>query len=76
MNRKEVRPMKKIPVRSYSTKELVAILEADGWVYQYTRGGHMYFKHPVKPGKLTVQKNKKNLRLDDVRDTLTLAGLR
>ena len=74
--RKEVRLMKKIPVRSYSSEELTAIVKADGWMYIYTRGDHDYFKHPTKPGKLTIRRNQKNLPKFEVGVTLKLAGLR
>ena len=30
------------------------MLEADGWYLYVTRGSHRQFKHPVKPGRVTV----------------------
>jgi predicted RNA binding protein YcfA (HicA-like mRNA interferase family) len=35
-------------------REVVRLLEADGWIYQYSRGDHHYYKHPTKPGKITL----------------------
>ena len=35
-------------------KELVKLLEEDGWVMSRTRGSHRQFKHSVKPGLVTV----------------------
>lgn len=35
-------------------KEVIAIIEADGWYLVRTRGSHRQYKHPVKPGKVTV----------------------
>lgn len=29
-------------------------LEADGWVLAATRGSHRQYKHPVKPGRVTI----------------------
>jgi len=29
-------------------------LEDDGWVLRRTRGSHRQFKHPTKPGTVTV----------------------
>lgn len=31
------------------------MLLADGWEYCYTKGDHRQFKHPNKPGKVTVR---------------------
>ncbi|MDJ0779146.1 MAG: type II toxin-antitoxin system HicA family toxin [Gammaproteobacteria bacterium] len=35
-------------------KELLKILEEDGWVLNRTRGSHRQFKHPIKPGLVTL----------------------
>jgi len=35
-------------------KRLIKILEDDGWVQVKFKGSHRQFKHPVKPGKVTV----------------------
>ncbi len=35
-------------------REVIALLEADGWFLVTTRGSHRQFKHPSKPGRVTV----------------------
>ena len=35
-------------------KEFIKLIEADGWVQVKMRGSHRQFKHPNKPGKVTV----------------------
>jgi len=35
-------------------REVIAILEAEGWFLVTTRGSHRQFKHPSKPGRVTV----------------------
>jgi predicted RNA binding protein YcfA (HicA-like mRNA interferase family) len=35
-------------------REVVRQLRRDGWVIVTTRGSHRQFKHPTKPGKVTV----------------------
>jgi predicted RNA binding protein YcfA (HicA-like mRNA interferase family) len=35
-------------------REVIKLLEADGWVQVKTRGSHRHYKHPIKPGKVTV----------------------
>jgi predicted RNA binding protein YcfA (HicA-like mRNA interferase family) len=35
-------------------RDLIRELERDGWRKVRTRGSHRQFKHPIKPGTLTV----------------------
>ena len=35
-------------------KELVALIEADGWLQVRQKGSHRQFHHPSKPGTVTV----------------------
>lgn len=35
-------------------KEVIELLERDGWYLVRTRGSHRQYKHPVKKGKVTV----------------------
>ncbi|MEX2516096.1 MAG: type II toxin-antitoxin system HicA family toxin [Gammaproteobacteria bacterium] len=35
-------------------KELIKWMEADGWMKTRQRGSHRQFKHPIKPGTVTV----------------------
>jgi predicted RNA binding protein YcfA (HicA-like mRNA interferase family) len=35
-------------------REVIKLLQSDGWVLVRTRGSHRQFKHPTKPGKVTV----------------------
>jgi predicted RNA binding protein YcfA (HicA-like mRNA interferase family) len=35
-------------------REIIKVIETDGWFYVRTRGSHHHFRHPVKPGTVTV----------------------
>jgi predicted RNA binding protein YcfA (HicA-like mRNA interferase family) len=35
-------------------REVVRLLEADGWYLARTRGSHRQYKHPAKTGTVTV----------------------
>jgi predicted RNA binding protein YcfA (HicA-like mRNA interferase family) len=35
-------------------REMIALLEADGWYPIRTRGSHRHFRHPTKPGTATI----------------------
>lgn len=38
-------------------REVIRMLEADGWFLVATRGGHRQYKHPTKPGRVTLAGN-------------------
>lgn len=42
-------------MNKYKVKEVIKLLEKDGWVNFVTRGDHRQFKHPNKKGKVTVR---------------------
>lgn len=35
-------------------KELIKLIEADGWVQIRIKGSHRQYRHPTKPGVVTV----------------------
>jgi predicted RNA binding protein YcfA (HicA-like mRNA interferase family) len=35
-------------------RDLIRLIEADGWFLVATRGSHRQYRHPVKPGRVTV----------------------
>jgi len=35
-------------------REVIKLIEADKWFLVATRGSHRQFKHPSKPGRVTV----------------------
>jgi predicted RNA binding protein YcfA (HicA-like mRNA interferase family) len=35
-------------------RELITLIEADGWFEVRTKGSHRQFRHPTKPGTVTV----------------------
>ena len=41
-------------MKAYTTKQVIKMLEDDGWYLYATKGDHRQFKHPTKPGKVTV----------------------
>lgn len=58
-------------------KEAMKMIEADGWEYQYSRGDHHYYKHPTKPGKVTIAgKGSDTLHPKTLATILLTAGLK
>jgi predicted RNA binding protein YcfA (HicA-like mRNA interferase family) len=35
-------------------REAIRMIEDDGWYLVETRGSHRQFKHPTKPGRVTI----------------------
>ena len=35
-------------------REIIRLIETDGWTLVATRGSHRQYKHPTKPGRVTV----------------------
>jgi len=58
-------------------REMHKILRKDGWYFYKQSGSHEQFRHPVKPGKVTVPNHGPNEDLDHelVKSILTQAGL-
>lgn len=57
-------------------RELLGLLEEDGWALVRTRGSHRQLRHPTKPGTVTVSgKPSLDLPIGTLRSALKQAGL-
>lgn len=57
-----------------SSREIVRMLMADGWFLVRVAGSHHQFKHPAKPGKVTVQHPARDVPLSTLRSIYRQAG--
>jgi predicted RNA binding protein YcfA (HicA-like mRNA interferase family) len=58
-------------------REVIRMLEDDGWGLVGTRGSHRQYKHPVKPGRVTVAgKASDDLAPGTLNSILKQAGLK
>lgn len=64
-----------MPIR-YTAEELQKLIEKDGWEWFATRGSHRQFKHPEKPGKVTIPFHKGALNPKVANSVLKQAGLK
>ena len=48
-------------VKSCSSREVISMLIADGWYEVNCVGSHHQFKHPAKPGRVTVKHPDKDI---------------
>ena len=59
-----------------NSRDIVAALKADGWEQVAQKGSHIQFKHPTKPGRVTVPHPKKDIPLGTLRSIEKQAGLK
>jgi len=58
-------------------REIVRMLEDDGWLLIRTRGSHHQYKHPTKPGLVTIPGNRNDeLAPGTLNSILKQAGLK
>ena len=62
-------------MKSYSSREVIRILQADGWYEVACVGVHHQFKHPVKPGKVTVTHPVKDIPVRTLKSMERQAGV-
>ena len=59
-----------------SSKQIIKMLEKDGWILKRVEGSHHHFKHPSKKGVVTVPHPIKDLHPKTVNSILKQAGLK
>jgi predicted RNA binding protein YcfA (HicA-like mRNA interferase family) len=57
-----------------TSREVIARLKHDGWVLVNVRGSHHQFKHPEKPGRVTVPHPDRDLPVGTLRNIFRQAG--
>ncbi|MBE7374794.1 type II toxin-antitoxin system HicA family toxin [Pseudomonas lopnurensis] len=59
-----------------NSRQLIEMIEADGWYEVRVKGSHHHFKHPTKPGLVTVPHPKKDLLAKTANSILKQAQLK
>ncbi len=62
-------------MKSYSSRDVLKMLLADGWVEVNCTGDHHQFKHPIKKGKVTLRHPVKDLGVRDLKSIEKQSGL-
>lgn len=62
-------------MKSYSSREVIKILKADGWFEVGCDGDHHQFKHKTKLGKVTVTHPKKDMPLKTLKSISNQSGV-
>lgn len=57
-------------------REVIKLIEKDGWRLVVTEGSHRQYKHPTKPGRVTVAGHlRDDVHPKTLKSILTQAGL-
>ncbi|MEZ4589687.1 MAG: type II toxin-antitoxin system HicA family toxin [Chloroflexota bacterium] len=56
------------------SREVIKRLVQDGWFLIHIKGSHHQYKHPEKPGRVTVPHPKRNLPKGTLRSIFRQAG--
>lgn len=59
-----------------NSRDIIRILKTDGWYLVGTEGDHWQFKHPSKPGKVTVAHPAKDIKIKTLRNIEKQSGLK
>ena len=59
-----------------NSREVIAKLMADGWRRIGQKGSHTQFKHPTKPGRVTVPHPEKDIPVGTLRSIEKQAGVK
>lgn len=56
-------------------REIESIILQNGWYQVKQKGSHHQYKHPAKPGKVTIPEHGGDLNSDTVKSIMKQAGL-
>jgi predicted RNA binding protein YcfA (HicA-like mRNA interferase family) len=54
-------PLSRLPapvgIEEVKVRDVIRLIEVDGWRFERQRGSHRIYRHPEKPGTVTVAAN-------------------
>ena len=59
-----------------NSKEIIKRLQAHGWYLVATKGSHANYKHPLKPGRVTVPHPKRDLPIGTLKSIEKQSGVK
>lgn len=69
-------PGGKTLMKTYSSREVIKMLKADGWYEVNATGSHHQYKHPYKKGRTTVKHPDKDIPLKTLKRIEEQSGLK
>lgn len=62
-------------MKSYSSREIISILEKDGWYLVNVVGSHYQFKHKEKRGRTTIKHLDKDIPIKTLKSIEKQSGI-
>jgi predicted RNA binding protein YcfA (HicA-like mRNA interferase family) len=59
-----------------NSRDIISVLQRDGWIQVAQRGSHLQFKHPMKKGRVTVPHPKRDIPIGTLKGIEKQAGLK
>lgn len=63
-------------MKSYSSREVIKMLLDDGWYEVACVGDHHQYKHPTKPGRVTITHPVKDIPIGTLKNIAKQSGLK
>jgi predicted RNA binding protein YcfA (HicA-like mRNA interferase family) len=57
-------------------REVISALVADGWRQVAQKGSHVQFKHPTKPGRITVPHPERDIPIGTLKSIEKQSGIK
>jgi predicted RNA binding protein YcfA (HicA-like mRNA interferase family) len=59
-----------------NSRDVIKALKADGWERVAQKGSHVQFKHPTKPGRVTVPNPKRHIPIGTLQSIEKQSGVK
>ncbi|HSE78232.1 MAG TPA: type II toxin-antitoxin system HicA family toxin [Alphaproteobacteria bacterium] len=59
-----------------NSREIITMLKQDGWQEVRQAGSHLHFRHPSKPGTVTVPHPRKDLTIATIKSIERQSGVK
>ncbi len=63
-------------MKSYSSREIIEILECNGWRLKNSRGDHYQFIHNELKGKITITHPVKDIKINNLKNISKMTGIK
>jgi len=59
-----------------NSRDVISILQRDGWFQVAQKGSHIQFKHPTKKGRVTVPHPERDLPIGTLKSIAKQSGMK
>lgn len=69
-------PVASVYLYTMNSRDIIKALVSDGWEQVAQKGSHVQFKHPTKPGRVTVPHPSRDMPIGTLKSIERQAGLK